>query len=314
MKKYAIGIDLGGTMVKYAVVDSEGQPVFNGQGPTCAQEGVAVVMAQIRKGISACMEYAQSVEEPLEGIGIGTPGVVSADHRTVIGGAENISGWENIPLAYELEVACGLPVLINNDASLMALGETLYGAAKGATDVVFVTVGTGIGGGVLIDGKLYSGYKNHGMELGHITIKADGETCVCGGIGCLEHYASTVALVRRFCALSQVDEHSASDLNGKDVVFFYKEGNPMAICAMEEHWTYLAYGVANMINLFAPQKVVIGGGISEAGAFYLDKLREKVFRQAMAVCSAETQLVGAELGNKAGCLGAAGMIFQNSKL
>lgn len=196
---------------------------------------------------------------------------------------------------------------------MMALGETLFGAAKGATDVVFVTVGTGIGCGVLIDGRLYRGYRNRGMEMGHITVKCDGEACACGGVGCLEHYASTSALVRRFCALSGNDGGAECDVDGKDVVFFYKEGNPAAVQAMEEHWNYLAHGIASMINLFAPQRVVVGGGISEAGDFYLEKLREGVRRQMMSVCGGDTELVAATLGNRAGCMGAAGLVLDKMR-
>ena len=300
MKRYAIGIDLGGTSVKYAVVASSGEVLFNGQLPAFAQDGPEAVLEQLLSGITACREYAAGEGLELAGIGIGTPGVVSADGRTVLGGAENIAGWENIPLADRVEAAAVLPVVASNDANVMALGETLFGAAKGATDVVFVTVGTGIGCGLLIDGCLYRGYRNRGMEMGHITVRSDGEACACGGVGCLEHYASTSALVRRFCELSG---------NGKDVVFFYKEGNPAAVEAMEEHWNYLSHGIASMVNLFAPQRVVVGGGISEAGEFYLEKLREGVRRQAMEVCGGDTEIVAAVLGNRAGCLGAAGLVL-----
>ena len=145
------------------------------------------------------------------------------------------------------------------------------------------------------------------MEMGHITVKCDGEGCACGGVGCLEHYASTSALVRRFCELN--GSARDAEVDGKDVVFFYKEGNPAAVQAMEEHWNYLAHGIASMINLFAPQRVVVGGGISEAGDFYLEKLREGVRRQMMSVCGEETELVTARLGNRAGCMGAAGLVL-----
>ena len=175
--------------------------------------------------------------------------------------------------------------------------------------MVFVTVGTGIGCGVLIGGRLFRGYRNRGMEMGHITVKCDGEACACGGRGCLEHYASTSALVRRFCELNGGRD---VDVNGKDVVLFYKEGNPAAVQAMEEHWNYLAHGIASMINLFAPQRVVVGGGISEAGDFYLGKLREGVRRQMMSVCGEDTELVAARLGNRAGCMGAAGLVLDKT--
>ena len=147
MERYAIGIDLGGTSVKYAVVASSGKMPFSGQLPAFAQESAEAVLGQVLKGVEACRGYAVSEGLMLAGVGVGTPGVVSADGRTVLGGAENIAGWENIPLAGRVEEAEGLKTLAGNDANMMALGETLFGAAKGATDVVFVTVGTGIGGG-----------------------------------------------------------------------------------------------------------------------------------------------------------------------
>ena len=311
MKRYAIGIDLGGTSVKYAVVASSGEVLFSGQLPAFAQDGPEAVLEQLLSGITACREYAAGEGLELAGIGVGTPGVVSADGRTVLGGAENIAGWENIPLADRIEAAAGLPVVASNDANVMALGETLFGAAKGATDVVFVTVGTGIGCGLLIDGCLYRGYRNRGMEMGHITVRSDGEACACGGVGCLEHYASTSALVRRFCELS--GNGKDADVDGKDVVFFYKEGNPAAVEAMEEHWNYLSHGIASMVNLFAPQRVVVGGGISEAGEFYLEKLRAGVRRQSMVVGAAATEIVAAVLGNRAGCLGAAGLVLDKTR-
>ena len=304
MERHAIGIDLGGTSVKYAVVAASGRILCSGEHPSRAAEGAGAVLEQIVKGIDACRAYADAGKLDLAGVGIGTPGVVSPDGRTVLGGAENIVGWENLPLAERIEAATGLRTVAGNDANAMALGESLYGAARGATDVVFVTVGTGIGCGVLIDGRLYRGYRNRGMELGHITVKCDGERCACGGVGCLEHYASTSALVRRFRELS-----GAAEADGREVVRRYLSGDPAAVAAMEEHWNYLSHGIASMVNLFAPQRVVVGGGISEAGTFYLDRLREGVRRQMMDVCGAETELVAATLGNRAGCLGAAGLIL-----
>lgn len=307
--KRAIGMDLGGTSVKYAVVDEGGTLLFSGQLPTCADKGAEAVLAQLLRGAVLCQEFAARQSLALEGIGIGTPGIVSSDGRTVLGGAENIPGWEDFPLAERVEAVAGLPVRASNDANMMALGESLFGAAKGATDAVFVTVGTGIGCGVLIGGRLYRGYRNRGMEMGHITVRSDGEPCACGSVGCLEHYASTSALVRRYCALAGIGNGQA---DGRVVVDAYLRGVPAAVQAMEEHWDYLAHGIASMINLFAPQRVVVGGGISEAGAFYFDALRCKVERYAMPVCAADTQLIAAALGNRAGCLGAAGLFFNEN--
>lgn len=310
MRSYAIGIDLGGTSVKYALVASDGGVLFSGKLPTLADEGAEAVLGQILAGAKSCLEFAAENGLQPVGIGVGSPGVVSADERMVLGGAENIPGWERIPISDRLEQATGLPVRVNNDANLMALGETLYGAAKGATDVVFLTVGTGIGGGVLIDGRLYGGYRNRGTEFGHMTVKCDGEPCACGSVGCLEHYASTSALVRRFQARCAEEKRACTRCDGEMIVALYHAGDALAREVMEEHWDYLSTGIISIIHIFSPQTVVIGGGISEAGEFYLDELRKRVFARAMAVCSEETRIVGATLGNRAGCLGAAGLAFR----
>lgn len=304
MERCAIGIDLGGTSVKYAVVAASGRILFAGEHASRAAEGAEAVMEAILRGVEACRAEAARNGQPLDGIGIGTPGVVSDDGRTVLGGAENIVGWENFPLAERIERATGLHGAACNDANAMAWGETLYGAARGVTDALFVTVGTGIGCGALIGGRLFRGYRSRGMEMGHITVKCDGERCACGGVGCLEHYASTAALVRRFRSLS-----GESQADGREVVRRYGNGDPAAVRALEEHWMYLSHGIASMINLFAPQRVVVGGGISEAGDFYLEHLREGVRRQVMEVCGGDTEIVAARLGNRAGCLGAAGLIL-----
>lgn len=304
MMRHAIGIDLGGTSVKYAVVAADGTIRFGGELPSRADEGAESVLEQLTKAVAACRDYAAQEGIELEGVGIGTPGVVSEDGRTVLGGAENIVGWENVPLADRIEAATGMVCRACNDANAMALGESLFGAGRGVTDAVFVTVGTGVGCGMLVGGRLFRGYRGRGMELGHITVKCDGEPCACGGVGCLEHYASTAALVRRYVHLTDCGE-----ADGRTVVARYHAGEAAAVQAMEEHWMYLSHGIASVINLFAPQRVVVGGGISESGAFYFDRLREGVRRQAMDVCAAETEIVPAMLGNRAGALGAAGLIL-----
>lgn len=158
-------------------------------------------------------------------------------NRIVLGGAENINGWENIHLADRIETETGLPALLGNDANLMGLGETMYGAGQGATHVVFLTVGTGIGGAVVIDGKLFNGYANRGTELGHVPLIANGEPCACGSVGCLEHYASTSALVRRFSQriIDAGISYPNEEINGELIVRLYKQGDPIAKISLEEH-------------------------------------------------------------------------------
>lgn len=309
MQRYAIALDLGGTTLKYAVVNSQGEILHAGKLPTPATEGAEAVLAQMTLAVDRCVEFAHEKGYALEGVGIGTPGVISEDERVVLGGAENIEGWEMVPLSERIEAHCGLPTWVNNDANLMALGETMFGAGKGASDVVFLTIGTGIGGGVLIDGKLWGGYRNRGTEFGHMTVKYDGEECACGSVGCLEHYASTSALVRRFKARCEELQRPCEAADGEQIVALYHAGDPLACEVMEEHWNILALGLVGIIHIFSPEKVVIGGGISEAGPFYIEALRQRVERRAMAVSREGCELVAATLGNRAGVLGAAALAF-----
>ena len=310
-KTYAIGIDLGGTSVKYALIDNEGVFHFQGKLPSKADVSAEAVIGQLVAASKETMASAQQLGVAVEGIGIGTPGIVDETNRIVLGGAENIKGWENLNLADRIEAETGLPVQMGNDANLMGLGETMYGAGQGARNVVFLTIGTGIGGAVVIDGKLFNGFANRGTELGHVPLIANGEPCACGSVGCLEHYASTSALVRRFS--KRASESGISfpneEINGELIVRLYKEGDKLATESLEEHCDFLGHGIAGFINIFSPQRIVIGGGLSEAGDFYIQKVSEKAHRYAMADCAVNTRIMAASLGNKAGSIGAASLVF-----
>ena len=310
-KEYAIGIDLGGTSVKYALIDNEGVFYFQGKLPSKADVSAEAVIGQLVTAINEVKAFAQEKGYKIDGIGIGTPGIVDGMNRIVLGGAENINGWENIHLADRIETETGLPALLGNDANLMGLGETMYGAGQGATHVVFLTVGTGIGGAVVIDGKLFNGYANRGTELGHVPLIANGEPCACGSVGCLEHYASTSALVRRFSQriIDAGISYPNEEINGELIVRLYKQGDPIAKISLEEHCDFLGHGIAGFINIFSPQKIVIGGGLSEAGDFYIQKVSEKARSYAIPDCAVNTQIIAAALGNKAGSIGAASLVF-----
>lgn len=319
--RYAIGIDLGGTSVKFALIDETGRFHYEGILPSRADVSAEAVIGQLSKAVSEVKEYASEHGIPICGAGLGTPGIVDATGRIVLGGAENIRGWENLPLADRLEEISGLPVVMGNDANMMGLGETVFGAGKGASDVVFITVGTGIGGAVVIGGKLFAGYAGRGTELGHVPLIADGEKCACGSVGCLEHYASASALVRRYrervlaktgASAEPSDPRIAdtlSKVDGRYIVGLYKEGDPLAVASLEEHCDFLGHGIAGFINIFSPQRIVIGGGLSQAGDFYIGMVRKAAMRYAMPDCAVNTEIVAAELGNRAGCLGAASRFF-----
>ena len=304
-KKYAIGIDL---------IDNEGVFHFQGKLPSKADISAEAVIGQLVTACKETMASAQQLGVTIEGIGIGTPGIVDETNRIVLGGAENIKGWENLNLADRIEAETHLPVQMGNDANLMGLGETMYGAGQGARNVVFLTVGTGIGGAVVIDGKLFNGFANRGTELGHVPLIANGEPCACGSIGCLEHYASTSALVRRFNkrAAEAGRSFSGEEINGELIVRLYKEGDKLATECLDEHCDFLGHGIAGFINIFSPQRIVIGGGLSEAGDFYIQKVSERAHRYVMADCAVNTRIMAASLGNKAGSIGAASLVFSSN--
>ncbi len=304
--KYAAGIDLGGTFVKYALVSSAGDILTEGKFPIGGKATKDDTLNAIQSSIQMVIDKAKEENIDIIGIGIGSPGIVY--DAVVIGGADNLQGWENIDLGTIFSTKFNLPVFADNDANVMGLGEVAFGSAKDSTDVIFFTVGTGIGGAIVADGKLYGGYKNRGAELGHVTIDHKGIECNCGGRGCLEAYASTSALIEQYAALKGTDTEG---IDGHYIVDKFHEGEKEAVQCMEEHTEYLGHGLAGFINTFAPQKVIIGGGISEAGQFYIDMIKKSAFSYAMPDCAEYTDVVGATLGNNAGCLGAASLIFNN---
>ncbi|MDD2474472.1 MAG: ROK family protein [Dysgonamonadaceae bacterium] len=307
-ERYAIGIDLGGTFVKYALVSETGNILFDGKLPIGSSATREDTLSIIEQSIKNVVDKAVEKDCKLKGIGIGTPGVV--DNGVVLGGADNLDRWENIDLGTIYSSKFNMHVYVDNDANVMGLGEVTFGAAKDCTDVIFITVGTGIGGAIVINGQLYSGFKNRGGELGHLTIKHDGIDCNCGGRGCLEAYASTSALIQQYADKTGKD---VNEINGHYIIQRFKENEPEAIACLKDHTEYLGHGIAGFINTFAPQKVVIGGGISEAGQFYIDMIKEVAFRYAMPDCAVNTDIVSALLGNNAGCLGAASLVFKTHK-
>jgi glucokinase len=307
-KKFAVGIDLGGTFVKYALVAETGEILFDGKLPVGGKAKREDILDAVSLSIQKVIDFADAIPVQITGIGIGSPGIVC--DGIVQGGADNLDRWANINISEIYSKAFNLPVLVDNDANVMGLGEAVYGAAKECTDVIFITVGTGIGGAIVANGELYGGYKNRGTEMGHVTIAFDGIDCNCGGRGCLEAYASTSALIQQFADATGLD---AENVNGHFVVEKFLAGEPAAVACMEKHTYYLGHGIAGFINTFAPQKVVIGGGISEAGQFYIDMIKKTALRLAMPDCAVNTDVVGAKLGNNAGCLGAASLIFKKIK-
>lgn len=300
--KNIIAVDLGGTSIKFGIIDEKANLLFESLMPTMAHSAEKVINNLIN-AINNCIDESKSNDLDIVAIGIGTPGIVDSSYRTVLGGADNIEGWMNVNLSDELEKVFHIPVFLNNDANMMGLGEQWHGVARDSSDVVFLTIGTGIGGAIIIEGKLYGGFANRGTELGHIPLVLDGKPCSCGSIGCLETYASTSALIDEYNTLTGT--YNDKEINGKLIVKEYQKGSKAAIEALNHHFKYIGRGIAGLVNIFSPQKVVIGGGISEAGINYIENITKEYNKYVMPDCAVNTKICAAQLGNKAGIYGAA---------
>ena len=213
---YAVGIDLGGTFIKYALVSDEGKIIFQNKVALGNDISREVILEKIYQSVNKTLDEAARRSIEVSGIGVGSPGIVY--NGVIIGGADNLNGWENIELKSFLENKFHLMTQVENDANVMGLGEVFYGAARGCSDVVFLTIGTGIGGAMVLNGKLYGGYQNRGGELGHITIAYNGIDCNCGGRGCLEAYASTSALIKQYTKAMEISDDG---IDGRYIVKKY---------------------------------------------------------------------------------------------
>jgi glucokinase len=287
-----LGLDLGGTNIKYAVVEDGPEPrvVGDGSTETGAFEGPpAVVQRMIEVGREAVERHG-----PIEGAGTGVPGVLDHERGRALF-LPNLPGpWADTPLVQPLAKALGAPVSLINDARAFTLGELRLGAGRGCKDILCVGIGTGIGGGVAIDGRLHLGLDGTAGEFGHMTVDPDGPRCPCGNRGCVEVLAAGPAIARA--------GHRATPELVADAA---RHGDPRAREALSQAGSLIGIAVANAIVLLAPQRVIIGGGVAAAGDLLLEPIRAEVNRRVFVVPVERIEIVRAELGPFAGAVGAA---------
>ena len=308
--KYYAGIDLGGTFVKCGIVDGNGKIIAKDKIPTGAEREYTLIardMAELAVGLAA----KSGVK--IEAVGIGAPGTIDSENGVVV--YSNNIKWKNVPLAAEMSRLMSIATAMTNDANAAALGESYAGAGRNYKSSVFITLGTGVGGGIVLDGKLYEGGRSAGAEIGHILVKPNGRRCTCGRRGCLEAYASASALVRstkramlrdRSSALWRLVCGDVSRVDGKTAFDGMAAGDPAATRVVDEYIGYLADGIADIVNVLRPDVVLIGGGVSAQGETLLGPLRERVRRDVFGGMDyAETKILAASLGNDAGIIGAA---------
>ncbi|UCF62996.1 MAG: ROK family protein [bacterium] len=301
MKKlYAIGIDIGGTAIKHGICSSEGILIQHDSIPTPADAPKAIILQKIFEVISQNLALSQEQGMPISAVGVGTPGSVDIERGYLMGSTPNFKHWRNVAIAESIKHRFDLPVFADNDANLMAFGEFSFGAGKEKKDVICLTLGTGIGGGIIIDGEIYRGSFYAGSELGHMSIDYKGRQCNCGGQGCLERYASATALIQDYNL-----ENPKNPVSGtKQIFLLAKAKDKIAQKVIKNFVSYLAAGIANVVNIFNPEMIIIGGGVSKAGAVFIEDIRDACQKRAMPVSFKNVEIVGATLGNDAGMMGA----------
>ena len=309
---YTLGIDLGGTNIATAVVDENYNIIGKGHLPTNApRDAYEIAIDMVETCKMACADAGVTMDE-IEWIGVGTPGAVNPLNG-VIETSNNLC-FSNVPMKRYIEELSGKKCFIENDANAAACGELIAGAGKGYKNLVAITLGTGVGGGVIIDGKLFSGSNGYGGELGHTVIVVDGEDCSCGRKGCWEAYASATALIRQ--TKRAMADHPESimwklapkleNVSGRTAFDGMREGDETAIKVCNQYIHYVACGIVDMINIFQPEILCIGGGISKEKQNLTVPINEYVNKYSYTnMTDKKTVIKTAELGNDAGIIGAA---------
>jgi glucokinase len=315
-----LAVDIGGTTIRLAVVSTEGQIIIKERLPTMAEEGPGPVIDRILSGIDKLLQSNNIKPPQLHSISIAAAGAIDTANG-IITMSPNLPGWINIPLKSTVEAVYGANIYMLNDASAAALGEHRFGAGRGSADLVYITVSTGIGGGIIIDNKLYSGASGSAGEIGHMTIDVNGPVCNCGNIGCLETLASGAALARETINRIKNGEESSLTETGEDIENITAEkigqaaraGDALALAVITSAARYLGVGLANIINILNPDIIIIGGGLSKLGDLLLEPAREVVLERAFQLPARAARIVTSQLGDDAGVLGAAIFALQKKK-
>ena len=313
MKKYCFGIDVGGTTVKMGLFTTEGELLDKWEIPTRKEDGGAYILNDVAASVEAKLAEKNIAKEDVAGAGIGVPGPTLDTGYVSI--CVNL-GWKDKNPANELSELLSIPVKAGNDANVAALGEMWKGGGEGYLDVVLLTLGTGVGGGIIINGEIAPSHRGVGGELGHITVNPDEEaTCNCGNHGCLEQYASATGVVRiakKILAASKEESslRTLETVTAKDVFDAAKAGDHLAVEAVEVLGKYLGLVVANVALTVDPDVFVIGGGVSKAGQVLIDVITKYYHKFAKIIGDNKAKVVLAKLGNDAGIYGAARMVLK----
>lgn len=314
-KKYVIGIDLGGTKISGAFCDLDGNKIATCTLPTNAQGGEKVVIERIFQVIDTIILESKESIDSVKAIGIGSPGPLDSK-RGIIITTPNLP-FKNFQLVKEIQNKYRVKTYLDNDGNVAAIGENVLGAGKNTSNMVYVTVSTGIGGGAIINGKIYRGNTNNALEIGHMTVEKDGPRCNCGNYGCAESLASGTAIARQ--GKEAVDSKIETTLKKYENITAYEvfkeaeAGDNVAKDIIEKSLNYLGICIANLVITFDPEMVVIGGGVSNVGNVLFDKVKEVVNKRCFKIMADSCKIVPALLGSDAGVMGAVSLAIMESK-
>lgn len=316
--QYVIGVDLGGTNVRAAIVDRSGEIAGQSRADSRAMEGFDATLEQILSAVESAVSDSAVNISSLGAVGMAIPGTVKNDEGLVLW-SPNFKDWNGVQLRDPIQAKLGVPVSMGNDANVAAFGEYTFGAGRDSRCMVMFTLGTGIGSGLILDGRIYSGVSETAPEMGHHIVLADGPRCSCGRYGCLEALARRDAIVDRLARKAHLGRYTTLiDKSGHDLRYVTPamiaeaaaEGDRVSIETLEETGYYLGIGIANAINILNPDRVVIGGGIAQAGDLIFDSVRRTVEVNALYAPLQAVEIVAAALGDDAGVLGGAALALQ----
>lgn len=307
------GIDIGGTSVKFGLFDSSGNILHKEKRPTTAEKGAKVLMHLVTNVAERLLYFAAEEDYDVHHLGIGTPGAVDFGTGQVIGTCPNIDGWQGMDIRKILQDRLNIPIYVDNDVNAMALAELRFGAARGAKSVVCVTVGTGVGGAVLFDGKLWRGANHTAGELGHMSIDFDSSIVHSGIPGSIEGLCASKAIIGRLKqamaggmtpAFEKILQGDLNTLTIRKLFAAERAGDELAVSAIDEAARYLGTGLAGVVNLLNPEVVVIGGGIAEGGKRFVESTAATIRELAFGSAVEKLTVARAMLGNDAGFVGA----------
>ncbi|MFC1993027.1 ROK family protein [Chloroflexota bacterium] len=314
-----LAVDLGGTRIRTALVSNKGRIMAKENHLTLAEEGSQAVIGRIVSAIEHLLGLSNIGSSQLHSICVAAAGAIDTD-RGVITLSPNLPGWRDIPLKDIVQERCQVDTFLINDANAAALGEHRFGVGKGTNNLVYITMGTGIGGGIIIDGNLYSGTCGSAGEIGHMTIDVNGPKCNCGNTGCLEALVSGTALsreaIRRIrqgerSSLAEIVKGRIEDITAEAVEEAARSGDSLASDVIFKAATYLGIGMVNLVNIFNPDMIVVGGGMANMGDLLLEPARQVVKERAFQISAQAVRILPSQLGDDAGLIGAA--VFARQK-